>query len=435
MAFAARLRVLVCVVAAIAAGHVASVNGQTPAPPGGGDIFASSAQGRQCGYPIGRVDMNKILEAARRYPNPRLFIVTPREKRQIEQEIAAWNRTHANAPLVGMAPCFTCSSEYEACVVYQRDGGGDLFASSSLDSGGRGGDTFGSAGAAGGTGVGGGSSATGSTGVGRGDARTTAPPTDPRYTRCRDQVTVHELTPRSNSGMATRRTGPDVVDLTTGGGGQQGMRMAARATVRPGPINPALIDIRFVQNVTFYQGQLSRDSGPPTVLTVRGRGCVLRDGQPLLDMARVNRYPQPPFFALALGSRSSDPGADGSIERLAILQDSPGLSSVVLREPDGSRVTGVHVQWSFKTYLVCTVAGRWDGTTPYFETLRTVTWTANLTGRTPATGAGPPTSAPGASGVLHQPVVVSSERPLALTEPYFNTCTTILDRAPPPPRP
>ncbi len=98
-----------------------------------GEEFHSSGGGRQCGYPGYSYDMSKVEEVARGYPNGRIFIVTPQEKSRLEDEILAWNQ-RGGQPIRAMAPCFNCSQEYEACIVFDRGGnrtpGGDEFASS-----------------------------------------------------------------------------------------------------------------------------------------------------------------------------------------------------------------------------------------------------------------------------------------------------------------
>jgi len=80
------------------------------------DIFSSTS--RECGYPGYTLDMEKIVEAAKGYPNPEILIVTPQEKHQTQQKIYTWNRQRKK-PRLGMAPCFNCSDLYEACIVYK----------------------------------------------------------------------------------------------------------------------------------------------------------------------------------------------------------------------------------------------------------------------------------------------------------------------------
>ncbi len=93
------------------------------------DEFAS---GRACGYPGYRYDMSKVEAAARRYPNGRILILTPEEKSKLQREFAEWN-SRGGRPLREMAPCFNCSPEYEACIVFERESdprpGTDEFAS------------------------------------------------------------------------------------------------------------------------------------------------------------------------------------------------------------------------------------------------------------------------------------------------------------------
>ena len=94
-----------------------------------GDVFASSG-GRSCGYPGYRYDMSKVEAAAKGYPNSEILILTPAEKREIEKKLAAQD-PRSGAPIVQMAPCFNCSPEYDACILFSRDGSipGDVFAS------------------------------------------------------------------------------------------------------------------------------------------------------------------------------------------------------------------------------------------------------------------------------------------------------------------
>jgi hypothetical protein len=93
------------------------------------DEFASS--GRTCGYPGLRYDMSKVEAAARQYPNGRILILTPQEKAELQDQLAEWNR-NGGRPMREMAPCFNCSQQFEACIVFERGGGvppGDEFSS------------------------------------------------------------------------------------------------------------------------------------------------------------------------------------------------------------------------------------------------------------------------------------------------------------------
>jgi hypothetical protein len=80
--------------------------------------YEIKASGRQCGYP-GRytVDMSKIYETAKKYPNSQILLVTPEERTKVEDEIKEWNE-QGKTPRKGMDPCSTCSQEYEACIVF-----------------------------------------------------------------------------------------------------------------------------------------------------------------------------------------------------------------------------------------------------------------------------------------------------------------------------
>ena len=80
--------------------------------------YEIKASGRQCGYP-GRytVDMSKIYETAEKYSNSVILLLTPEERRKVEDEIKAWNEQR-KTPRKGMDPCSTCSQEYEACIVF-----------------------------------------------------------------------------------------------------------------------------------------------------------------------------------------------------------------------------------------------------------------------------------------------------------------------------
>ena len=82
------------------------------------DVFASS--GRACGYPNARYDWERVRPAVKNYPNGAFFILTPREKRELETRFSAWNE-RGGQPMRMMAPCFNCSPQYELCIVYDRD--------------------------------------------------------------------------------------------------------------------------------------------------------------------------------------------------------------------------------------------------------------------------------------------------------------------------
>ncbi|MGH6879515.1 MAG: hypothetical protein ACREFM_01250 [Hypericibacter sp.] len=109
-----------------------------------GDVFSSSGGGRSCGSPGYRYDMSKVEDAAKGYPNSRILILTPQEKRDLEDKLAAQD-PRSGATIVEMAPCFNCSQEYEACILFSRGGpipGGDEFGSNTPPS--PGGDEYGS---------------------------------------------------------------------------------------------------------------------------------------------------------------------------------------------------------------------------------------------------------------------------------------------------
>jgi len=108
------------------------------------DVFSSSGGGRSCGYPGYSYDMSKVEDAARGYPNSRILILTPEEKRDLEEKLASQD-PRSGAPIVQMAPCFNCSQDYEACILFSRDGpipGGDEFGSNGPPT--PGGDEYGS---------------------------------------------------------------------------------------------------------------------------------------------------------------------------------------------------------------------------------------------------------------------------------------------------
>jgi hypothetical protein len=76
--------------------------------------------------------MSKIYDAARGYPNGQVYILTPQERDKLRDQLAAWNQG-GGRPQRDMAPCFNCSQEYEACIVFERggpSGGGDEYGSS-----------------------------------------------------------------------------------------------------------------------------------------------------------------------------------------------------------------------------------------------------------------------------------------------------------------
>jgi hypothetical protein len=361
-----------------------------------GDVFASSNGARQCGYRNLRFDMWKIVDAARQYPNPRIYLVTPTEREAMQDDIATWNRRNPGA-LVGMAPCFNCSPELEACIVYQR--GGDVFASTSrgerppqrdggppADRGDRGGERESRPG------------------------RTPAP----SMARCRDQVTVSDVDIQTNSGVATRAAASgmaDAIDVTTGGGGRQGIQIRAVATIRPGAIPVDRIQMRFVQNVIRAGGSLSRDQASAIRLEVESARCRF----PLLDTSRLDGPPPPPFYR---------PVVQNGLRRTPTLIDSPHLDNVRVRYPDGSRLTRVDAFWTFTAYLGCTIVDPANEASTYFEAIGSVDWRVRLAGTIAPRPGGSwvVSSDPDGSGVWADGYLESSRPPFTLAPPTYNQC-------------
>jgi hypothetical protein len=99
----------------------------------GGDVFSSS--GAICGTPGHPMDMSKIYSAVNQYPHGRLVYLSPQQEQQYRRQLASQPMT-PGGPIWELAPCFGCTQQYGACIVYwDRTWGypqGDAFSSTNL---------------------------------------------------------------------------------------------------------------------------------------------------------------------------------------------------------------------------------------------------------------------------------------------------------------
>jgi hypothetical protein len=79
------------------------------------DTFAS--QGQSCGTPGPPMDMSRIYDAVKQYPNGRLLFLTSAEKTRLMEQLRTQTRT-PGGPIWELAPCFNCTPEREACILY-----------------------------------------------------------------------------------------------------------------------------------------------------------------------------------------------------------------------------------------------------------------------------------------------------------------------------
>ena len=79
------------------------------------DEFAS--QGQACGSPGHPMDMSRIYAAVRQYRNGRLVFLTPAEEGDMRERLRQENEA-GRSPLQEMAPCFGCTQDRSACIVY-----------------------------------------------------------------------------------------------------------------------------------------------------------------------------------------------------------------------------------------------------------------------------------------------------------------------------
>jgi hypothetical protein len=79
--------------------------------------YELKASGRTCGYPGYRYDWDKLYATADKYSKSVILLVTPEERRKVENEIKQMNE-QGKTPRKGMDPCSTCSQYYEACIVF-----------------------------------------------------------------------------------------------------------------------------------------------------------------------------------------------------------------------------------------------------------------------------------------------------------------------------
>jgi hypothetical protein len=367
--------------------------------------------------------MDKIHEKVRDYPNGRLRLVTPQERRQLEQQIYQWN-TSGRTPRLGLAPCMTCSREYEACIVYDAGPGRDEFASD----GRRGDERFDSSGGDGGSSGGGGGGGTGGT-----PPSPPAPPFGrPLAPSCRDQVIVDaysaEVDKRVFASLDRSGTGsPPDWRLSLGSGG---IRFNVTAHTVSGPIPPEQIDLHFVQNVGQFVGEFQARSP----VTGRDASSAFEPSRPdcgttMLDMFRDD-VPPPPFFRPSSRSKSA-----GRLALTAI--DQPHINGIRTIYANGSLLNRLFVALSYRMHLVCSVGSDHRN----FETLQFIDWGVQMAGALTPTGEPPPPDLavnhrvyawPGMPYAFHLDeertriakgtATPSTARPPRLNAPTFNQC-------------
>lgn len=354
-----------------------------------GEDFFSSNTSRECGYPGYRFDMYKIVEAAKGYPNSEILILTGEEEREIQKEINAWNR-QGKQPRIGMTPCFNCSPRYSACIVYKIFEGNvaeDVTPEPKPEP------TF------------------------RPEPKPTlvpipipvpsikplpipksspfpkpiptiapaptskpAPKATPTPTpsptptptppalHCSDQVEVGSFVTKARSGLISAffvRQGLSALSLTTGLIADEGITFEARVRIREGAIPIDNIHIRYIQNISRWDGRIFIVPGPDWQTTL---SC---GSLPILDLVGT-ATPPPPFY---LGLNFREDPDKGSLRRV-IVTDSPNLRNIVISHPDGAQTVGIGVEAFYTMYLGCVIGD--DALT--FETLSTLDWCVRYKG-------------------------------------------------------
>lgn len=418
----------------------------------GEDFFYSNGS-RECGYPGYRFDMYKIIEAAKGYPNSEILIVTGEEEREIQKEINAWNRKRKQ-PRMGMAPCFNCSSQYSACIVYKIFEGNVAesvapeptpestfrpelmptpfpkpfptfapkpiitpFPTPTLKPTPR--------------------PKPKPTPKPAPTPRPTPTPTPtltptptpvptptPSALHCRDQVEVGSFVARPLSGLVPhigiappghRHAGFWIMSLFTGrrfvGDPIQGITFETRVRIKEGLIPVDNIHIRYIQNVTKWDGDIFYNRFPHL------RAALSCGSIPILDLG-TRDVPRSPFYPV----RFQETPEVGSLRKVTVT-DHPHLDDIVILRPNGSQAVEINVGAFYTTFLGCVIGDDEDGST--FETLSTLDWQVLYTGRVIFTGGHPPYQflPERDAGIATHPAVKSNKTPIMIRgNDTFNRC-------------
>lgn len=244
---------------------------------------------------------------------------------------------------------------------------------------------------------------------------------------CRDQVEVHRFVATPVSGLvphigmapaAHRFAHLWLLSLYTGrtraSERLQGITFEAVARLKTGAIPVDEIHLRYIQNVTRWEGTIAVRPGPSLHASLR---C---GSLPILDLVGT-ATPPPPYY---LGSHFREQPTNG-IVRTVVVTDAPRLHEIVIRLPSGAEREGIDVEAAYTTYVGCIVGN--DPQASTFETLATLDWRVRYKGRLLQSSGPQPYQfqpAPDA-GIVAGPAVASAKTPIkggATGSETFNHC-------------
>jgi probable HAF family extracellular repeat protein len=236
---------------------------------------------------------------------------------------------------------------------------------------------------------------------------------------CTDQVVVNDFSAQTTSGLQwliardtlslATQSNPHTRYVSTGPHGPQpGIKFTADVSINDGPIPATEIHIRYIQNVTDWNGTLVYEPGPNAVASL-----LLEEGESLPFLDKTGQ-PPPAFY----DTNFNETNADGSA-RTVTATDSPAMLGIDITLPDPTRqLQSVDVALTLTMFLGCYADQ--DG---IFRTLSTLDWGVLYSG-TLNSGSHPSfTPGPGA-GITAQSSVANETLPKQ-TAPLFNDVATI----------
>jgi probable HAF family extracellular repeat protein len=237
---------------------------------------------------------------------------------------------------------------------------------------------------------------------------------------CTDQVVVNDFSARTTTGLRwliaqdtlnlATQSNPHTRHVSTGPHGPQaGINFSADVSIKDGAIPVSEIHIRYIQNVTDWNGTLVYQPGPDAVASL-----LLQPGEafPFLDKTG---QPPPAFYDTDF-NETNDTGTD----RTVTATDSPAMLGIAITLPDPVReLQSVDVALTLTMFLGC--YAEQDG---IFRTLSSLDWSTLYSG-TLSSGSHPSfTPGPGA-GITAQSSVPSQTLPKQIA-PIFNEVATIV---------
>jgi len=237
---------------------------------------------------------------------------------------------------------------------------------------------------------------------------------------CTDQVVVNDFSAQVNAGLNSiihndtlsvfTQSNPHTRHVSSGPHGPQpGITFTADVSVNDGAIPVSEIHIRYIQNVTDWNGTLVYQPGPNSVASL-----LLEEGEafPFLDKTG---QPPPAFY----DTDFNETNAAGP-DRIVTATDSPGMLGIDIFLPDPTRqLQSVDVALTLTMFLGC-----WAEQDGIFRTLSTLDWGVLYSGA--LTSGSHPSFTPGpGAGITAQSSVPSQTLPKR-TGPIFNDVATIV---------